>query len=145
MTDDDDPDVDWADDGPELDPEPVWDVADIIETGGADTTGEITTSARVNGRRLTLDAVLPLVALDAQPRRVENSMPAGFRVGWMSGETEDYAFEITAGAGVGSRYLILHITQGGQPFAEEIIDVEDLARRWIDNVITQGPTPTKEN
>jgi hypothetical protein len=104
----------------------------------------ILVTAAVNGRRLTLDPIVPLVPLDAQPRRVESSMPAGFRVMWLDGGDAIYQFSLTAGAGVGSKYLVLTLRiRDGDIIAEEVIDVEDLTRRWISKILDQ-PTPEGE-
>lgn len=122
-----------------------YEVKDIIETGGADIPEDdpvydVAVQAAVNGRRLTLDPIMPPVPLDARPRRVESSMAAGFRVGWLSGGDSIYEFEVLAGAGVGSKYLILTVKiRDGETIAEEIIDIEDLTRRWIGNVL-DNPT-----
>lgn len=116
---------------------------DIVEISADDFIGRtpITMTAEVNGHRLTLDPVMPLVPLDAKPRRVENSMPAGFRVMWLDGDSDGYDIELLAGAGVGSPYLILVVRKNGEPFAEEIIDARTLVTDWLASVIEQGPTP----
>lgn len=114
-----------------------WALEEIIDTG------EITTTAAVDGRRITLDPVLPLLPLDARPRRVENSLPAGFRIGWLRGDDGELAFEVTAGAGVGSKYLVLTVKEQatGNIYAEEVIDIAELTGRWLSNILNQGETP----
>jgi hypothetical protein len=112
--------------------------------------GEIRTSASLDGRALTLDPVMPVIPIHVEPRRVESSMPAGFRVGWMhggalTGEHADSTFSLTAGAGVGTPWLVLTIKNAdGTYFGEEVIDMTDVVTAWIEKMITQGPTPAKE-
>jgi hypothetical protein len=64
-----------------------------------------------------------------------------FCVEWLSGSTEgvdgkSIEFSLTAGAGVGSPMLVLTVGEGPHR-RREAIDIRDLAREWIDQVVKE--------
>jgi hypothetical protein len=108
--------------------------------------GEITTEAHTDGRRITLDPIMPRYPLGLPVRRVESTLPCGFRVGWLAGESTDPdseldSFDLTCGAGVGNGWLALtvQLTDGSTRY--EVVDMREVAQAWIDAVLAAGPSP----
>lgn len=96
------------------------------------------------GRSITL-APLQTHEITLTVREVESSLPCGFRVGWLSGEAEPGdKFELLAGAGVGSPWMIFE--RHGREFvidARHIVDAlfaiaEDPAE-WVKCPECHGP------
>lgn len=91
-------------------------------------------------RRLTLDPVMERAPLTVQPVRVESSMPAGFRQEWLSGsydqDGETRGFVLMSG--VGSPYLILSVDLDDGREVEEIVDMREVLRTWIDSAREAG-------
>jgi hypothetical protein len=107
--------------------------------------------ASLGGRRLTLDNVLDgLLPLSVERRRVESSIPCGFQVEWMDGEfkhdgQEGWRLQLTAGAGFGSRWMVLTIRDPeGKTFAQEVVDISELLQPWVDDILAHGRTPKVE-
>lgn len=99
-----------------------------------------------NGRPLTLDPVLEREPLTVQPVRVESSLAAGFRVGWLDGEFDDHGggagkFDLTAGPGVGSPYLVLTVEHETLGTIEEVVDIRTVVEAWVKAAIAAGATP----
>lgn len=113
-----------------------------MSTGTEHIDGEIRTSATINGRRITLDPVMEREPLAMPVRRVENSMPAGFRVDWLNGKSDDgVKIALTVGAGVGSPWMILRVDHPELGVIEEIVNVSDLTEVWVEAAIAAGATP----
>lgn len=106
------------------------------------------------GREITLDPIIEVKPLEFPRRRVESTVPAGFRVDWMSGTTEydgqTYRFEMTAGAGVGSPYLTLKVAlvhPHGHPgpadevIAHEVADMGEVCKAWVFAVLDGDGEP----
>src|SRR3954470_13911188 len=111
--------------------------------------GQITGSAWIDGREMSLDGV-PMKGMKRimlPRRRVETALAAGFRVDWLDGKAtvdgSDVEFDLTAGAGVGSPYLILTVKVDGDR-REEIVDMAEVVRKWVAAVLAEGPTPKPE-
>lgn len=103
-------------------------------------------TASINGRRVTLDSVMPREPLPLPVRRVETTLPAGLRSNWIDGEEDDPNgpvghFSLTAGAGVGSPWLILSITLRDGSTISEVVDMRTVVSTWIAAALAAGPTP----
>lgn len=61
------------------------------------------------GRRITLDPIAEPIIVETEVREVESTIPAGFRIEWISGSHEGVDFDLSAGAGVGSKYLTIRV------------------------------------
>lgn len=100
----------------------------------AKTKNEVTVAATSGGRRITLE---PLAEgkLEIDVKRVESSIPCGFRQEWISGEDkeEGLEFSLTSGAGVGSPYMVLKVNGHG----EEIVDMREVLPVWIDGLLAR--------
>jgi hypothetical protein len=102
--------------------------------------------AWVGGRRLTLDPVMEVVPMEIHPRRIESSIPCGFQAEWIDGEDNDpdsevQDFNLSAGAGWGSAYMVLTVRMKDGPDRIEVVDVREFLPQWITRVIEAGPTP----
>lgn len=101
----------------------------------AQPSEEIRVTAHSGSRRLSLD---PLAEHDVvmHARKVESSIEAGFRVQWLSGESDDVKAELCAGAGFGSPYMTLSLDIGDK-HVEEVVDMRDVLPRWVDAVVAR--------
>lgn len=116
---------------------------------GPKVENEPRVSASSGGRPVTLDPVMDRGPLRVIPRRVENTMAAGFRVEWISGtgaseDSEVDGFSLTCGAGVGGRYLILDIAMKDGTARSEIIDMAKMLEDWVKAAVAAGPSPSNE-
>lgn len=104
----------------------------------------IQVTGAVNGRRITLDPVLPVQPIPAEVRRVEMAIPAGFQVPWMDGTADNdgtpITYDLTCGAGVGSRWIVLTVHIGDER-RTEVLDMAKFAQAWIAQVVEGAPTP----
>jgi hypothetical protein len=92
--------------------------------------GEIRVEALSGGRKITLD---PLEERDLKvsARRVESTLAAGFKVGWVDGTLPDgRELEVCVGAGVGSEWLTAHI--GDKQYAISVRAIIDALLAWAD-------------
>lgn len=111
------------------------------------TDDTIRTRAAVGGREITLDPVMEREPLLLPVRRVENTIPCGFRVNWFDGEhdLEDGSgrieYNVDSGAGCGSRWLTLVIKMPDGTYRYECADMAEFAQRWLQSVLDAGPTP----
>lgn len=64
---------------------------------------EILVEASLGGRRLTLDPIR-VVTVPLEVREVESTIPCGFQSVWGEAGEGDRRIELTAGAGMGSRW-----------------------------------------
>lgn len=87
-------------------------------------------SASSGGRQITLDP-LRLLPITVDVREVESTIPCGFSMEWVTGTHDGKEFDISAGAGVGSRWLT--ISYGGRYFC---MDIEDFLRAFLDSLET---------
>jgi hypothetical protein len=112
-------------------------------------SGEVAVSASIEGRQITLEPLIDTPAIEVQPRRVETTIPCGFQVHWGDGaatfaEVGEVTFDISCGAGVGSRWLTLCVKDAdGEVFAYECLDVNDLLKAWLDRVERDGRTAAR--
>jgi hypothetical protein len=102
--------------------------------------------ASIDGKSLTMDPVWPIIPLEVPARRVESTLPAGFRVGWVEADSNDpesswSSFTLTAGAGVGSPWLLFTVTMRDGSARCEAVDMRDVLESWLNRVIEAGPTP----
>lgn len=97
----------------------------------------------INGRRITLDPIMDREPLTLPVRRVENSLPAGLRMGWMSGGEEDdpYEVDLACGAGFGSPWLILSIRHKDLGPIDEVVDMREVVNAWVKAAIEAGASP----
>lgn len=112
--------------------------------------GEPRVAASSGGRQMTLDPVMDRQPLKVIPRRVESTIAAGFRVDWITGTgsqegDEVDGFDLTCGAGVGGRYLILHVAMKDGTAIEEIVDMTQMVEQWVRAAVAAGPTPKDES
>lgn len=101
--------------------------------------------ASTNGRPMTLDPVMERESILLPVVRVESSMAAGWRMDWLSASTpEGVEITLTAGAGVGSPYLVLMITHPELGDIEEVVDMRVVVQDWVTAAISAGRTPTQD-
>lgn len=75
-----------------------------------------------------------MTTLTVKPLRTEDTIQHGLRVEWLSGSDEEgLTFDLTAGAGVGSPYLILTVTEGDRTI-REVVDMRTVVHDWVDQV-----------
>jgi len=81
-------------------------------------TEEIHVKASVGGRPLTLEPIR-VIPVTIEVREVESTIPCGLQIEWVSGTTpDDKPIELTAGAGMGSRWGTIHY--GGRGYCFEV-------------------------
>lgn len=106
--------------------------------------GEIGVTAVSAGRRLTLEPVMPVEAIEIRPRRVESSIEAGFRVDWLTASGDDAGdcdlIELTAGAGVGSKWMCLHVKHPELGTIDEVVDMSEFVQTWVKAALARGAT-----
>jgi len=107
---------------------------------------ELHVRAAVNGRRITLDPIMEREPLPLPVRRVENSIPCGFRMGWLDAEDDDpkspvQEITLTAGAGCGSPWLVLTITMRDGSRIAEVVNMADVVPDWVAAALAAGPSP----
>jgi len=96
-------------------------------------------------RKITLEPVIEREWLKFQPVRVESSIAAGFRVGWMDFENDEgLKFDVSCGAGVGSPWMILSVDHPDVGHIEEVVDIRAIVNEWVRAAIAAGPTPKIE-
>lgn len=108
----------------------------------AKASGEIRVTASSGGRPLTLD---PLAEHDVvmPARKVESSIAAGFRVDWVSGDNDDVTFQLCAGAGFGSPYMVLTVKLDGRD-VQEVVDMRDVLPAWVNAVVARERAEVSE-
>lgn len=116
----------------------------ITETGRVfSAEGTVSaTSAAVDGRQLTLDSAMYRKPFSIQPVRPESTIGCGLRVTWAEGEKASepgVTFSLSAGAGLGSPYLILHVTTRDNRTIDEYIDIRPLLQAWLDSALVAQP------
>lgn len=80
-------------------------------------------------RKITLDPVRE-IETTIKIREVESTIAAGFKIEWMSGSEPSVGeYAMYAGAGVGSRWLTMHV--GGKEYA---IDMAEFFQNFIAEV-----------
>lgn len=80
-------------------------------------------------RKLTLDPIRE-IEMTVKIREVESTIAAGFKIEWMSGEEPSIGeYALYAGAGVGSRWLTMHVA--GKEYA---VDMAEFFQRFIAEV-----------
>lgn len=62
------------------------------------------------------------------------ALEMGFRQEWISGEAEGVEVNLSAGAGLGSPWLILTVKEGDADTVFEAIDVRPLLQQWANKV-----------
>ena len=82
--------------------------------------GEIGVAASVGGRAITLDPIRTF-DLTVPMREVESTLPCGLRMEWASGEHKGEEFQLTSGAGVGSRWLTF--SYKGRQYCADVEDI----------------------
>lgn len=78
----------------------------------------------------TLDPPIREIEMSINIREVESTLSAGFRIEWMSGEAPEVGkYSMYTGAGVGSRWLTMHVAD-----KEYAVDMAEFFRRFIAEV-----------
>ena len=103
----------------------------------AEVEGEIGVGAAVGGRRITLDPI-ETIPVTAVVRRVESTIPCGFQVHWFEGESEGVKYDLAAGAGMGSRWLTMHV--GGRSYC---VDMSEWFEKFLREVIDDEEAATE--
>jgi hypothetical protein len=103
--------------------------------------GEVHVTASSNGRALTRENTtvssmtekITFYRVDTPPIFV------GFQQNWVDGEEPETGtvFTLTAGAGYGSRYMILMVTVPGRRTVYEYVDITEVLRDRVATIITE--------
>lgn len=81
-----------------------------------------------------------MTELNVGAARHENTLFAGLRQEWLTGEdpASGAEFSLTSGAGLGSPYLMLSVRMPDGETIREAVDVRDLVTQWVSQVLEGG-------
>lgn len=69
---------------------------------------------------------------------VPDSIHAGLRQEWVTATDDGVEAVLTAGAGLGSPYMVLTVSREGKPTIYETVDVRTFLPGWVDAAIARA-------